>query len=327
MNIAAQNTRTGAPQGTGDTLALDLVAGDPDIYRWLESHLRDSDLTHKGVGKLLGYPDGTYVNRYLRGLFEGDLAAFERRVSDYRDRVAAALIHQRADAGEFFPTSVSRQITLFLNTVRAAMDIGIVHGPSGIGKTRALEYYAEKNSNTVLITLDAAHRTGRGIQQLLWPVVSKRGYKPNTPRWQHLYERYAGSGTLFLVDNAQRLVADGRDWLCDWYDKTGCPIGLAGNPSIISSFALVEQHHSRTFQVKRPTLKNIPDLAGKLVAQYLPDAVPQLAEMAAQVAAKPGHLRTVAKCLKATIAFLEFDAYKGDPAAAFAAARANSIHA
>ena len=327
--LAKPKTKTPKPKRGAKPAAVDAA-----LHAWLSAYYAELRKGGRGLahlGRLLGYADGTQVSKYLSKKPEGRVDLMEEAIRQHRDRMAVARrFGQAADSGEFFSTSVARQVEAFLKIVHAADDCAIIHGPAGIGKTRALEHFAAKGGERVrLITLDAAHRGAKQVQGAVWRGTSKRAYKVNTPRWDYLTERYRESGTLFLFDNAQRLNRDGRYWIFYFHDATGCAQVMCGNPSIMSDVASVDQHFSRTFQVAAPKLLRPLDAVRKLVAQYLPQHTgdADLEAMCAYVASGPGRLRTLVKALKAVPPFMTLDSYKGDAKAAFVAARGTSVHA
>lgn len=331
MVIAADpKPRATTPQPAPAPAPPHLPAPEPPISEelraWLLDYIAHADgMTRNRLGKMLGYTDGTAVSRYINRKPEGDVGLFERRVRDLRRRAEAEAVHQLADAAEFFPTSVSAQVAIHLGQFRAAKMLGVIHSEAGLGKTRAVEHYAATHENTWLVTANARRRDARGLMQGIWPQISHRGYQANSARYDYVEARFKGSGALVIIDNAQRLVRDGLDFVCDFHDATGCPVALVGDATTLDNLAKVATHFSRANQVREPRLTSVPAAAKKIVTQYLPEHAEALADGAAEVAARPGHLRVLVKCLMATTALLEMDAYRGNPEKAFEASRASSL--
>ncbi len=228
---------------------------NPDLVSRLQSHfqsrgLDESTIKHRTIiAGDLGYGDQTAVYRYLFNKWTiGDLEKFETRLiafleNEMRIEGGAELINDPA-------SFVLPSMFAFLNQVRACGNIGVAHGPAGVGKTCACRLYAAQNkSNTLYLHLVTWKRRQSIIVQSL---LKAAGIKPERGACkEELLARYLQEkGIMLVLDNAQRLTRHSRDWLRDLLDSTGIPIALIGNPEIINQWAACDQH-KRVVGLKR----------------------------------------------------------------------------
>lgn len=228
---------------------------NPDLVARLKAHfiargLDETSIKHRSIiGGDLGYADQTAVYRYLSNKWTlGDLEKFETRL------VAHLENEMRLDGGAQLITDpaafVHPSMFAFLNQVRACGNIGVAHGPAGIGKTCACRLYAAQNkSNTLYLHLVTWKRRQSIIVQSLLKaagIKANRGDCKEEVLARYLQEK----GMMLVLDNAQRLTRHSRDWLRDLLDNTGIPIALIGNPEIIKQWAACDQH-KRVVGLKR----------------------------------------------------------------------------
>jgi DNA transposition AAA+ family ATPase len=292
-----------------------------DLREQLEGLKAKGD-TNVSIGKKLGYPDGTVVSKYLNDRMDRDPAEFEGRLADY---VAAESRRTLAVHGEVIRTSVVRQFATFADAVRRSNAVGVFHSPAGLGKTTAIADYLEKNPTAIGVCANAAQNDATGVRQLFWAATSHRGYLANRSRWDFLVDKFKGSGRLIVVDNAQRLIGSGRDWLFDFRDATGCPMVLVGNPAILSRVAGSDQQFSRTLMEHEATLKEVESVVRQIVDAHTGDGE-SIYDLCYPIAKRKGcgHLRSLVMTLTAMREFVNPD--EPDPRRAFEAALAKSIH-
>ncbi len=295
---------------------------NPTLHQWLIEHIETTGLTRSDIGLRLGYRDGSTVSRYVSKTPAGDIAKFEARLTDYKHRTET--LRNSTSDGEIWETSVLKQSHHFCEIVRSSLDVGILHGNAGIGKSTALRAFAQENLTVLYVETNASQAGARGMTNILLKCLSDNGLGPSQSRWEYIINALEGSDRLITVDNAQRLNKEGRDFLFDLHDATRCPIVLAGNPSIKTSVAKNDQQHSRCLLQHEVSLKakEIPNLAQKLTQKHFPNC-PQVWPYAEQVAAQEGYLRALEKVLKTAVVFSELDGLS-DPVQAFKAAHAKS---
>lgn len=205
----------------------------------LADNTRDRTL----LGKRLGYADGTAVYRYLAAKPEGDLAKFEKRLTAFLDnelRIEGGGELVKDPASFILPSVYS-----LCNATRKHGRISIGSGPAGTGKTCGCRIYANEHKSNTLYLHVWAWTAGKG--KLAAELIRFSGVtigKKESPE-SALARHFRDSQTMLILDNAQRLTNSARNWLADFYDYTGTPIALFGNPEIEQQWARVDQHHRR----------------------------------------------------------------------------------
>jgi AAA domain len=244
---------------------------NPELVSRLKAHmasrgLDESKIKHRAIiGTDLGYADQTPVYRFLNDKWTlGDLGKFETRLvafleNEMRIEGGAELINDPA-------SFVLPSMFAFLNQVRACGNIGVAHGPAGIGKTCACRIYAAQNKQTTLyLHLVTWKRRQSAIVQSLLKAAGLKAGRGDCK--EELLARHLRDNSMMLVlDNAQRLTRHSRDWLRDLLDDYGVPIALIGNPEIIAQWAAVDQH-KRVVGLKRDVSVDLfePGESGQLI--------------------------------------------------------------
>lgn len=238
---------------------------NPELVSRLKAHmvsrgLDETKIKHRAIiGTDLGYADQTPVYRFLNDKWTlGDLGKFETRLvafleNEMRIEGGAELINDPA-------SFVLPSMFAFLNQVRACGNIGVAHGPAGIGKTCACRIYAAQHKQTTLYLhlVTWKRRQSTIVPSLLKAagIKASRGDCKEDLLGRHLRD----NSMMLILDNAQRLTRHTRDWLRDLLDDYGIPIALIGNPEIITQWAAVDQH-KRVVGIKRDVSVDLIDHA------------------------------------------------------------------
>ncbi len=198
------------------------------VLRFIEEH----GITQAQVAREVGFSSST-ISEVLR----------QRHVSKTGDRHLAALhnwLELAARRGEiirskrFVEITVAREIMLVAQTAAETCKIGVVYGPSHIGKTMTLEAIEGDQcfGDPVLIRVD--EWLTRPLP--LFRAMSERFELPSTGTFdtvgRRLVKRLADTKRMLIFDEADRLVYRSLESIRDLHDNTGCPILFAGKPAI-----------------------------------------------------------------------------------------------
>lgn len=300
----------------------EMVQFNRDTQAALHDFQKSHGLTLKQLGQKLGRNEG-FVNKYLNGVPEGDIASFEERIADMLKREA----RKRSWDNIYFPTEAADACFNVFDLVREASDIGLVHGPAGFGKSVAFRKYLEDHRTVIGFTAmegsGSPYDVMRGISS---GIDMRRWNSRETKLSDYLFVKLNGSERCVLIDNAQRLYLSGFRWLMDFHDNTGVSFVLIGNPEVMDKLNGNDQLSSRIgiqFDISSAIEKKdwLDDAADQKVSKMWPKAQREIGILAREAARKPGHLRTLDKQLRIAITLCEADAYKGKYAKAFADAR------
>jgi len=287
----------------------------------LAMYQEENALTLKQLGAQVGRSEA-FVSRYLSGKPEGDVAAFEKAVSD----MLANAKRKRAWGEVFFHTDAISACETAFGIIREASDVGLIHGAAGIGKTTACKKYAKENSTMIFFTCTEGNGSYHGIINGIATGIDMRKWNPATvKRSTFIREKLDGSGRLIIIDNAQRVTLSGLRFIFDLHDGTGVSVALVGNPEVLDKLRGSDQMTSRIGfkqDIGEVVKGNWLDrAAGDMVAAMWPVALADIGRLASESARKQGHLRTLNKQLKIAIRLCETPAFAGNCAKAFVQAR------
>lgn len=292
------------------------------IRHELAEFAENNVLTLKQLGAKCGKSEA-FMSRYLSGHAEGDIESFELAAAD----MLKSASRKRTWEEVYFDTEAVKTCHLVFDLIREASDIGLVHGPAGIGKTTACRKYAEENKTVISFTGQEGNGMAYGVINGICGGIDMRKFNPRQhKKSEFLAEKLTGSERLIIIDNAQRLNMSGLRWLFDFHDLTGVSVALVGNPEVLDRLRGNDQMTSRIgFK------QDIAEMLGRgawldrasdrMVAAMWPKAATEIGLLARETARKQGHLRTLNKQLRIAIRLCETSAYSGKSAKAFVEAR------
>jgi DNA transposition AAA+ family ATPase len=299
-----------------------MVKVNEEIRHELAAFQENHVLTLKQLGAKVGKSEA-FMSRYLSGNAEGDIEAFERAASD----MLKSAMRKRTWEEVYFDTEAVKTCFLVFDLIREASDIGLVHGPAGIGKTTACRKYAEDNKTVISFTGQEGNGMAYGVINGICASIDMRRFNPRQhKRADFLRDKLSGSERLIIIDNAQRLNMSGLRWLFDFHDATGVSVALVGNPEVLDRLRGNDQMTSRIgFKQDIAEMLGrgswLDRAADRMVAAMWPKASQEIGLLARETARKQGHLRTLNKQLRIAIRLCETDAYAAKAAKAFVEAR------
>ncbi|HRR34004.1 MAG TPA: AAA family ATPase [Kiritimatiellia bacterium] len=299
-----------------------VAAYDGEVRDALRTWQTGNGLTLKQVGARLGKNEG-FISKYMNGVPEGDVAAFEQRVKDMLDRER----RKRTWADIYFQTEAVAACFTVFELIRESSDIGLVYGPAGVGKSVAVRRYAADHGTVISFVGEEGRGGPYAIQRGIASGIDMRKWSRRECRLsEYIADKLAGSERLVLIDNAQRIDISGLRWLMDFHDATGVSFALVGNPEVIDKLCGRDQLSSRIgirYDIAQAGITGdwIDRAADEMVAAMWPKAAQEVALLARETARRPGHLRTLSKQLKIAIRLCDTDAFRGKFARSFVEAR------
>jgi DNA transposition AAA+ family ATPase len=224
----------------------------------------------------------------------------------------------------FVETRIAEEIYAVAEAAMHLRSIGVVYGPSGIGKTLALRAMAAEKPGSIFLSIETIGCTSAGVvegiaRQLRVMVGSKKSYSSRflVPG---IIERLAGTGRLVIIDEIHKLCGKTTDAalhvLRDLHDHTGCPMLWCGTIDLLAYLEReavglrepLEQIRSRIAPCRdladagttgggRPlyTIDEIRRVFSHWKLRLTPDAEAELLDLAN--ADRGGHLRTCERLL------------------------------
>ena len=205
-----------------------------EVVRWFYEVCRDENIGMKEAAKLIRY-DTTTLYRVCLGKYEGNLKNICRAIQTYRE-----LWNDRrtVQASGFIETSISKDVWRICRNALKYNVIGLVSGPSQVGKTHALEEYQRRNNHgkTKYLRMPAS----AGVQLVMKEFASACHISRDCP-FEALRERVLksiDSNHLVIVDEIHQAFATYQkgarmkviELIREIYDRTKCGMVLCGTP-------------------------------------------------------------------------------------------------
>lgn len=185
--------------------------------------LTDKQLSQNKVARELGY-SAAVLSQYRKGTYGGDVERLEKEVDRWLEKQARKSQIKKV---QFVETSVFRKIYSALTTAHEERTMGFIVGSAGIGKTVAIEKYAEENPNVYLIQGESGLKENDVVRKLAGLLNIKGnsivGIKEN------IIEQLADKAAIVVVDEANYLHPMILDMLRRVvFDQAACPVVFVG---------------------------------------------------------------------------------------------------
>lgn len=147
------------------------------------------------------------------------------------------------DSPAWVETVTAREVMDALDYARYTPTITVIYGSAGVGKTRAMEHFAETRKRTWLVTASPCCHT---VVSLLSELVRVLGSMGSAQRADVLYgeamhlmrdpRRHGGGDIngLLIIDEAQHLKPPAYDTIRAFHDQAGIGIVYSGNEEVYS---------------------------------------------------------------------------------------------
>lgn len=228
----------------------------------------------------------TAVSRYKNGKPEGNVRALEIAVSD----LLLAESRREYSRTDLLETSVTREMEMEFHRTSRLGKVGMIFAAPGTGKTWGIRLWKLRHPGTPVVELDVSCGSEHGLKRRLFNAIDSRDWRPGTPVWDYLFDRFRLMPRLVIIDNAHRMTARCQAMVFDFHDATGCPIVLVGEPKIEQMVRREVFQMRRVQSICRPVLTDARAVATKMAARFFPHPAEGLIDMAEKVASKPGHL-------------------------------------
>lgn len=196
----------------------------------LQTYMAASGLSQAALARALG-KSTSVISQYLNGKYSGDVAALERDIEAY---ITRAVDRQRAQRVTIpFVTTVSaKKINDVIDMAALDVDINVVYGAAGLGKTVALRQYAASHPDAILIESDPGY-TGKVFLQVLAARLELATRGTVHDLLERIVARLRGSERTLLIDEAELLPLNALEIIRRIHDHAGVGVVLAGMPRLI----------------------------------------------------------------------------------------------
>ncbi len=279
---------------------------DRDLQMQLREHVSE-DFPQAALARKMGASPAA-VSDYLAGKPRGDVENFEQRARNFLALQAEAvdLLHVPSE------NRISKEVGSSLRRVKSMGDFGLITGGAGAGKSCGIELFQKENPLAGVITASQMHGDDTAMLTDAWDICGFRfgKNKERLRKFDLFVKKAKGTGRLFIVDDAHFLTRSGLKFWWSVYAKTGCPVDLTGNPSIIKNILRLpdEDQFLSRIGIHTQVLVTTDDaenLAGLILDRYAPEIKAQLMKLATAVCGKRGHGRRCKKQLRLALDILE----------------------
>lgn len=196
----------------------------------IAAYIQQHGLTHKAVCKEIG-------GRIAANTLSEVLAGKYKTSPENLDELLRVLNNwmevnaRRRAAGTdrpFVETRVAEAILAAARFVAKRNYMGLVHGPSGVGKSRCIEALADQFPGSIVVRIAKGCRTHTQIIQRLAVESHAVGRRtgPYLSAWDGVRRSLRGSNRMLLIDEAHQIETSGLEALRDVYDECRVPIML-----------------------------------------------------------------------------------------------------
>ncbi len=260
-------------------------------------------LNRTAAAREAGIAQATFL-AWLNNTYEGRNDNVASRVQIWlssrteRRRAAAAL----PQAPIYVPTQTASRIHEVLQWAMIGPDIVVVAGAAGVGKTTACQQFAGVNPHVWVATMTPEMAS---VHRMMGAIANAVGVtERNAARITDVCgAKMSGTGGLLIVDEAQHLRAPALDTLRALHDLYGIGIALVGNESVYGrleggegrrpEFAQLYSRVGMRFTRSKPYGQ---DVCALIQAWGVTDEA--AIKLLKSIAAKPGALRGMTKCLR-----------------------------
>ena len=110
---------------------------------------------------------------------------------------------------DFIYTRQAKRIRNFISMIHVSCGIGVLHGSSGIGKTKTIEAYMRDNPSVYYIPINPMIRTkNRFFLALAWTVLGKQSASNGGMVFDEIAAKASTQGALFVIDDAHLLYTE-----------------------------------------------------------------------------------------------------------------------
>lgn len=191
----------------------------------LRAYMAATGKSQGQVAKAIGMA-GSTISAYLAGSYKGDIEGTEEKIRQYlqleEERRGSAI----GTAG-IVETSVFQTMTKALATTERKLELAVITGGSGIGKTTTLTEYARTHKSAILIEADPGY-TATALFCELCHALSIPSKGSLHDLMTRVIDKLSGSGRLIIIDEAEQLKPRVLDLIRRVHDKAKVPIALVG---------------------------------------------------------------------------------------------------
>lgn len=172
------------------------------------------------------------LTEVVKSKYQGDTDKVLRQIDQFLAREANE--SKRPDLRGFQQIKVTEHILAAINQCVLRRSIGVISGEPGSGKSKHAEWFRDRHEGAVLIVCDDADSDRKFVIDALHEQLRLGTYTPSVRQRKREIEQYLKGhlNTVIIIDEAQKLTADGLETLRGLHDKSD-PDGRRNVPIIL----------------------------------------------------------------------------------------------
>ncbi len=210
----------------------------------LREMMEERKLSTTAIARSLGVSVAV-VSTWLNGKYTGDVAKIDDSVKGFleREKERLKVPKKRLD---FLMTSVAKKVFEIAVICHLDSELGVCYGEAGVGKTRAVQEYARRNHDSILIEADLGY-TAKVLFQELCRKLGGETKGSIHDMFEYVVARLKDSGRFIIVDEAEHLPYRALELLRRIYDKAGVGILLVGMPRLIANLRGSKEQYTQLY--------------------------------------------------------------------------------
>lgn len=200
------------------------------VRQKLIEFMKTTNKTQTKISKETGLSTAV-ISQFLKGTYAGNNEETANTINKYLTLNMNKV--ETTGINEFYPELGNTKQVLF--SVKYAHQFGeivMIHGDAGTGKTTALKFYADNNTNETLITANATSRTPKAILSMITESIGKQASPTEFKLMTNLTNNLKDTNKLLIIDEADHLTPRALQAIRNLNDISGIGIVLAGNEII-----------------------------------------------------------------------------------------------
>lgn len=267
-----------------------------ELVDHFEFYCSDSGETQASIARAIGVT-GSLLSAWKGGTYPGNMKKVTRSIAQY----LYTRYRQKEETTLDFPyveTKQAMDINSVVNFCMVHRKMGLVHGPSGLGKTTALQNIARENSQVIYVMAYSKINQQDILAEILYAMNRPLKRISKAKMLRQLRFELQGSTKVIAVDEAQKCRLDVLETLRHLWDSTGVGVVFVGTDDVIDRMKgrgqmEYDQIYSRlAIKVRLKRVAN-DDVKNILVAAGVEHDGNGLFKAAQEIAAKQGHFRTL----------------------------------
>jgi DNA transposition AAA+ family ATPase len=193
-------------------------------------YIRRHNMTPTDVGRQVGSPKATTITELIKGVYRANADVHVRKLNMFIEQHARA--HAAALYDKFVSTKVAKDILAVARLVREGQTMGLVIGPTGIGKSRCALAVHEKYVGSIYVRIIGGYHHAKGLTQALAERLNVRtharskGVGAHHTQLERVIDILRDSHRLLILDEAHKFTDSAIELLRDIHDTAGVPVLL-----------------------------------------------------------------------------------------------------